>query len=154
MEYSLKNLSDIRERIRIYLQRCSHLINKKTSPSVHWGMDAYLSPITKYFPYLQLFHSHPQFLFLLFIFIFSYFIFTSKKRNKAKTFEHDMCLCLCVCLYICMYLTNEITLASTLKGCHFTVPMSLAKCSIGRLDQSFLEFLEQTVKLKTFLVHL
>ena len=32
--------------------------------------------------------------------------------------------------------------------------MSLAKCSMGALDQSFLEFLEQTVKLKTFLVQL
>ena len=36
---------------------------------------------------------------------------------------------------------NEITLASALQGCHFTAPMSLAKCSMGALEQSFLEFL-------------
>ena len=49
------------------------------------------------------------------------------------------------------YLTNEITLASTLQGCHFTAPMSLAKCSMGELGQSSLEFLEQPVKLKILL---
>ena len=39
-------------------------------------------------------------------------------------------------------LTNKITLASTLYGCHFTAPVFLAKCSKGALEQSFLEFLE------------
>ena len=50
------------------------------------------------------------------------------------------------------YLTNRITLASTLEGCHFTAPMSLPKYSMGTLEQSFIEFLEQPVKLKIFLV--
>ena len=54
--------------------------------------------------------------------------------------------------YILNYLTNEITLALTLKECHFTAPMSLAKCSMGALEQSFLEFLEQPVNLEIFLV--
>ena len=36
--------------------------------------------------------------------------------------------------------------------CHFTTPMSLAKCSMGALGQSFSEFLEQPVKLKILLV--
>ena len=39
-----------------------------------------------------------------------------------------------------------------MKGCHFTAPMSLVKCSMGALEQSFLEFLEQPVKLKIFLI--
>ena len=50
------------------------------------------------------------------------------------------------------YLTNKITLASTMQGCYFTAPISLAKCSMGALEQSFLEFLEQPVNLKVFLV--
>ena len=51
---------------------------------------------------------------------------------------------------ILSYLTDEITLALTLYKCHFTAPISLAKCSTGELEQSFLEFLEQPVKLKIF----
>ena len=43
-------------------------------------------------------------------------------------------------------------LGSTLWRCHFTAPASLEKCSMGALEQSFLEFLEKPVKLKTFLV--
>ena len=50
------------------------------------------------------------------------------------------------------YLTNEIILASSLQGCHFTAPFFLAKCSMGALEQSFLEFLEESGKLKIFLV--
>ena len=51
------------------------------------------------------------------------------------------------------YLKNEITLASTLQKCHFTAPISLAKCYMRASQQNFLEFLEQLVKLKFFLVH-
>ena len=50
------------------------------------------------------------------------------------------------------YLTNDIILFSTLKGCHFTAPMSLVKLYMQALEQSFSEFLEQPVKLKIFLV--
>ena len=46
-------------------------------------------------------------------------------------------------------MTNVITLALTLSGCHVTAPMFLAKCPMGALEQSFLECL---VKLKTFLI--
>ena len=46
----------------------------------------------------------------------------------------------------------EIILASALYGCHFTVLMSLSKCSIRPLEQSILEFLKQPVKLDIFLV--
>ena len=41
---------------------------------------------------------------------------------------------------------------SLLFHCHFTAPMSQAKSSMGALEQSFLEFLEQPVKLKIFLI--
>ena len=41
------------------------------------------------------------------------------------------------------FLTNEITLTSTLQGSHFTAPMSLEKSSMVALEQSFLEFPEQ-----------
>ena len=83
-------------------------------------------------------------------------------------------VCLSVCLYVCMYvymylflifsftlkmensildyLTNQTTLTSTLQGCHFTTPISQDKCSMGALEQSFLEFLEQPVKFKIFLI--
>ena len=50
------------------------------------------------------------------------------------------------------YLTNKIALASTLKGCNFTSPMFLVKCFKGALERRFPEFLEQTVKLKIFLI--
>ena len=41
---------------------------------------------------------------------------------------------------------------SNIVRCHFTAPMFLAKFSMGALEQSFLEFLEQPVKLKIFLI--
>ena len=39
------------------------------------------------------------------------------------------------------YLTNEVTLAAALQACHVTAPISLAKWSMGALEQNFLEFL-------------
>ena len=53
---------------------------------------------------------------------------------------------------ILIYLTSKITLPSTLQGCHFTATISLAKCSMRALEQSFLEFLKQPLKLKMFFV--
>ena len=35
---------------------------------------------------------------------------------------------------------------------HFTAPMCIAKCSLRALEQGFLEFLEQRLKLKIFLI--